>query len=287
MPYIAGYASFPHRPRTKFRVVLSLLSDEGSFPVDADLAPLPLSHQLLLFGLPGVSVFVGTWFLVPPLVAAGMPYAVAFLLTTLGPLLPLLPLAFVLYRRDGGAMTWPAIRDRFRLQRPRARDFLWIIGGVVAVLVSEELLKPTSALLAQVPVLAPPAHFPRLFDPTSEVVLPLQEFFGVSLSGNWTVLAVVVPFHFFSMSAEEVMWRGYILPRQEVSYGRWAWVINGLFWAYLVHMLLPWSFIGFLPSMLITPYLAQRCRNTWVSLGVHGLGNAPVWGLLLHGILAG
>jgi len=244
-----------------------------------------LIQQLLLFGVPGVLVFVGTWFLLPHLITAGVPFAAGFALTILGPLLPLFPLALVLHHRDGGAMTWPAIRDRFRLQRPRPVDLAWIVLGLAGVMVSEEALKFTSVWLAQIPALSPPAHFPLLFDPTKEVVLPLREFLGIHLAGNWLMLAVLVPSHCLAMAAEEMMWRGYILPRQQVSYGRWAWVVNGLFWAYLVHMLLPWSFIGFLPSMLLAPYLAQRCNNTWVSMGVHGLGNAMLWGLLLHGIL--
>ena len=59
------------------------------------------------------------------------------------------------------------------------------------------------------------------------------------------------------------------------------------FWAYLVHCPMPWSFIGFLPGMLIAPFVAQRCRNTWTSLGVHGLCNVMLWVLVTHGILAG
>ena len=107
------------------------------------------------------------------------------------------------------------------------------------------------------------------------------------LGGNWLFLAVLVPCHTIAMLAEELMWRGVILPRQEVSYGRWAWLVNGLFWAYLVHMLVPWAFIGFLRSMLIAPYLAQRCQSTWVGLMVHGIGNSLLWFLILWAILAG
>jgi len=228
---------------------------------------------------------LGTWYLVPILLDAGMPMIAAFPLTMWVPIYALLPIPFLLYRREGGEWSWPAFRDRFRLRRPSRRDWLWGLGGVVAVIVSEELLKPLSVMLARIESIAPPAHYPPLFDPTNEIEFPITEFLGVGLPGNWLFLILLVPLHTVAMIAEELLWRGYILPRQEVSYGRWAWLVNGLLWAYLVHMLLPWAFLGFLPSMLLTPYLAQRCRSTWVSLMVHGIANSLMWFIFLYCIL--
>ena len=46
-----------------------------------------------------------------------------------------------------------------------------------------------------------------------------------------------------------------------------------------------WNFISFLPSMLITPFVAQKTKNTWVSLLIHGVPNTILWILLLSGIL--
>jgi membrane protease YdiL (CAAX protease family) len=82
------------------------------------------------------------------------------------------------------------------------------------------------------------------------------------------------------------MWRGYILPRQEKTYGKWAWLVNGLLWAYLFHFFVPWNFLSFWPSMLITPFIAQRTKNTWVALLVHGMPNIILlMGIFLTGVL--
>ncbi len=252
-----------------------------------ELQPIPWWQQLLLFGLPGLAVFAGTWFLVPVLTDAGMSLALAFGLCIWVPLWALIPVALWLYHRDGGTWTWPAFRDRFRLGRPRPIHAAWILLGLTATLVSEELTRFTVEWMMRIECLTPPEHFPAPFDPTKEFELPLTVFMDQPLAGNWLVLAILVPGHALMMCAEELMWRGYILPRQEKSFGRWAWLVNGLLWAYLVHCLLPWLFITFLAGMLIAPFVAQRCRNTWTSLGVHGLGNAVFWILVAHGIMTG
>ncbi len=90
---------------------------------------------------------------------------------------------------------------------------------------------------------------------------------------------------FFSNLGEEFVWRGYILPRQELSLGRWAWLVNGLLWAFVVHAVLKWQYVGMLPSMLLAPWLAQKTKNTWASFLVHFGGNLLVVVLLVPGIL--
>jgi membrane protease YdiL (CAAX protease family) len=109
---------------------------------------------------------------------------------------------------------------------------------------------------------------------------------GEPIKGNWGILALWIPLNLISMIGEEFMWRGYILPRQELTHGKWAWLVNGLMWAFLVHACLKWHFIGMLPSMLLTPWLAQRLKNTSASAMVHIVGNAILfWALLLIGVL--
>jgi membrane protease YdiL (CAAX protease family) len=114
---------------------------------------------------------------------------------------------------------------------------------------------------------------------------PPKEFFAVELCGNWRLLLIFIPLHILAMFSEEIMWRGYILPLQEISFGNWAWVVNGILWAWIVHAALKWHFVGMLPSMLIAPYIAQQTGSTWASFAVHALGNSPLWILLLIGVI--
>ena len=88
------------------------------------------------------------------------------------------------------------------------------------------------------------------------------------------------------MFSEELMWRGYLLPLQEAQFGLYAWVINGMMWAWLMHVVLKWHFAAMIPGMLAAPLAAQLVQSTWASFAVHAISNAPLWVLLLLGILA-
>lgn len=248
---------------------------------------MPLWLSLALFGVPGAFIYWGMYSGVPLLLKHGIPLIISFALLSL-PGIVLLIASVVAYRLDGYDLNWADFKERFRLHRIQGRDWLWVIGIFVICTLSDEGLQGIGKWLASMPLFAPPDYLPALFNPLKEVRLPLTEFLGVPLRGNWGVLALWIPMNLFSMIGEEFMWRGYILPRQEMNYGKWAWLANGLLWAFLIHACMKWHYIGMLPSMLLTPWLAQRLKNTTASAMVHIAGNAILfWMLLLTGIIAG
>ena len=84
-----------------------------------------------------------------------------------------------------------------------------------------------------------------------------------------------------------------LLPPYELVGAQWRltkqhcsnWVSNGSLWAWLVHAVLKWHFIGMVPGMLLTPLIAQATQSTWAGLVVHARPNAllrllPLWGIL-------
>ncbi|MBI9097773.1 MAG: CPBP family intramembrane metalloprotease [Spirochaetaceae bacterium] len=201
-------------------------------------------------------------------------------------MIPLLPISIILFKREKTNQLDLSFKRRFRLNKLTRKDWLWVIGGILFVMVFDFLImEPISKWMATITIFSPPNHFPVLFHPLKEIKLPLKNFLGVSLYGNWLFLIITIILHSTAMIAEEFMWRGYILPRQEKTYGKWAWLVNGLLWAYLVHFIMKWNFISFLPSMLITPFIAQKTQNTWISLLIHGVPNTILWILFLSGIL--
>lgn len=62
--------------------------------------------------------------------------------------------------------------------------------------------------------------------------------------------------------------RGYILPRQELAYGRQTWVVHGLLWT-LFHAFKYWEFAALLPACLAFSFVAQRRKNTWPGIVTH------------------
>lgn len=222
----------------------------------------------------------------PRLVSRGVPLVYAFWSWLWLPVIILLPLSIVFFVTiEGGAFNWIDVAERFRLNPLTKDDWLWIGIAIIATIVLDQILEPVGKMLARVKVLSPPAYLPAPFNPLKKFSFPTKDFFGVPLKGNWKLLLLFVPFHILAMFSEEMMWRGFLLPIQENMFGDFAWVVNGLLWAWLLHMALKWHFIGMLPSMLIAPFMAQYTGSTWASFAVHAIGNSPLWVILLIGVI--
>lgn len=241
--------------------------------------------QLFLFAIPGSLLYCGMFYGTPALLRRGVPLIYAFWFFLWMPVLILLPLSLLLFVSDGGTLSLSSIGERFRFIPVESSDWLWVLGAVLLTVVFDQLLEPIGKYFARMKMLSPPSYLPAPFNPLKKMALPPKEFFGVPLKGNWKLLAIFVPLHLVAMLSEEFMWRGYILPYQEVMFGEWAWLVNGLLWAWVVHALLKWHWINMIPGMLLAPWIAQHTGSTWASFAAHAIGNSPLWLLLLYGIL--
>src|SRR5206468_7202939 len=84
--------------------------------------------------------------------------------------------------------------------------------------------------------------------------------------GRYWILSAWLPFFVLNIAGEEFVWRGVVLPRQEVAFGRRAWLVNGLLWL-LFHAAFPWQvLVTLVPITLILPYVVQRRRSTWAGV---------------------
>jgi len=250
-----------------------------------NIKPIPLWQSILLFGIPGLMLYVGLYYGIPLFQEMGCSKAVLFAFFLWLPLVPLLALSIILFKREQKNQPDLEFKQRFRLNRLSRKDWLWVLGGIIVTFLFDNvIMEPFSKWMAAMSFFAPPEHFPALLNPLKDVQFPLKEFMGVPLAGNWLFLIIIAVFYPTAQIAEEFMWRGYILPRQEKTYGSKAWLVNGLLWAFLLHAFMKWNFIAFLPGMLITPFIAQKTKNTWASLLVHGVPNVI---MLIMFILAG
>jgi uncharacterized protein len=67
---------------------------------------------------------------------------------------------------------------------------------------------------------------------------------------------------------EELLFRGFLLPRMNGAFGRGDWVANGLlFTAY--HLLVPWAMPAQLFDTFILAYPSKRYRSAWIGTAVH------------------
>lgn len=247
---------------------------------------MPLWVHGIIFGVTGVLIYLGIFWAVPRCIHKGKPLLHTFFGFLWAPVLLLFPLALYLYVTvEGGVFTFDSIVERFRFNPIQGTDWLWIVAAVLVTVIADQALEPVGKYFARKKLLAPPEYLPAPFNPLKKMTFPPQEFFGVVLKGNYRLLFLFIPLHLMAMFSEEFMWRGYLLPLQETILGSWAWVFNGLLWAWAVHAVLKWHFIGMVPGMLIAPLIAQYTQSTWASLIVHAVPNSLLWILLLLGVL--
>lgn len=229
----------------------------------------------LFFGIPLLIGLLGLYVLLPALHRAGVPLLWNYTLSFAG-MFPLLLIAsLVAYQVEGHPLSWQGLQQRFRICSLSRSDWLWTAGLLVVYVGGQLLLMPTGRWLAASLPLPLPEGLPHVLDPRVGRASIPTELLGVPLRGNWSMalwhLAVLI----LNVVSEELWWRGYILPRQELAHSKWTWLIHGLLWT-IFHAPLWWNLVALLPSTLSLSFVASRTKNTTPGLIVHlamnGLG---------------
>jgi len=115
-----------------------------------------------------------------------------------------------------------------------------------------------------------------------------KDLMGVSLQGAWWILvyyALVILV--FNIGGEELWWRGYVLPRQELAFGRTAWVVHGMCWSAFHLFMQPtfWDTIRMAITGVALSFVAQRTKSTWPGIVGHSFGNLPFFLSLVKGVI--
>jgi membrane protease YdiL (CAAX protease family) len=249
-------------------------SSIGREEYQTTIRPLGLAGSLILFGLPAAITFISFYGLRPRLESLGWDPLTSFLVSLGIPLALMFFAALIAYHKvEARPLTWQAFAERMRYPRLRWRDVLWglvifLIGGMGIGLLSGLVL-----VLIQKGWMPIPSHLPGIADPRV-VFTPaaLAQWAGGTIHGRWDIALLYLTVFFFNIAGEELWWRGYILPRQELVFGRNTWLVHGVFWA-CFHVFKWWDILPLVPMCLITSYCAQRTRSNWGALIGHVLSN--------------
>jgi membrane protease YdiL (CAAX protease family) len=167
-------------------------------------------------------------------------------------------LVAVLVRRERGSLRWSEVKDALWLHRPRSPRTGRVGGKVWWVLVP---LIVGFALEDMVPSAVPDS---RNFAEFLGSDAAEQLFHG---AWGWFGLMVVLTV-FNTVLGEELLFRGYLLPRMEGAFGRGDWAVNGvLFATYHLHM--PWAIPAALLDTFWISYPSKRYRSAWIGIAVH------------------
>jgi membrane protease YdiL (CAAX protease family) len=229
--------------------------------------PLGLVGSGALFGAGALLLFLTTRVAVPALVSVtgAEPVVMWFLAASVvlfGPLLGAAALLLHRERRRGSQGSWGA---RLRLRPMNGGDWLWTVGGLATV-----SILTGGIALGMLPDAAKLRPSFMAFEPLGP--------------GRYWILGAWLPFFVLNIVGEEFVWRGVVLPRQEVSFGGVAWLVNGILWL-LFHAAFTWQVLFTLvPITLILPYIVQRRRNTWVGVVIHAGFGATGFLALAYGL---
>jgi membrane protease YdiL (CAAX protease family) len=162
--------------------------------------------------------------------------------------------------RAEGKRTTSSWLGRLRFFPLNRSDWLWTIGGIAGVGVSTGVVM---ALLAVTGVA-------ETVQPAFLILTPLG-------ADRLWILLVWLPFWLLNILGEEFLWRGVILPRQELAFGRYAWLANRAGW--LVFHLAFGRVVVLLvtPIIFILPWIVQRQRNSSIGVIIHAALNGPAF----------
>jgi len=169
-------------------------------------------------------------------------------------------LVATLVGREQRTLRWSTAREALWLRSPRSprsgriggRVWLVVIPLIVAFTAAQEL----------VAIVAAPENrdFAALLESDAGKAF-LDGAFG------WYGL-ILVMFLFNTVLGEELLFRGFLLPRMNGAFGRGDWVANGLLFAGY-HLHVPWAIPGTLLDMFTISYPTRRYRSAWIGIAVH------------------
>lgn len=242
----------------------------------SELLPMSFWQSVGYFGIPWLFFVISIYILIPTLDRAGVPLFLNFLVSLGIPLSLLILASCVAYRREGRPWEWSAFRDRFRLGAMKGSTWLWAIGLSVFMILAPGFLTFSSVWVTQI------APMP---DALSQMLnIQPGAFMGIPLAGAWWVFLGYLVYVLLNVFGEELWWRGYIFPRQELAFGKWAWVVQGIFWN-LFHSFFYWELIALLPGCLALAFVAYKSKSTWPGIFAHFASNLPTLIIILIGVL--
>jgi uncharacterized protein len=186
-------------------------------------------------------------------------------------------LVMVLVAREQRTLRWNVVKEALWLRAPRStrtgkrggRIWLVVIPLIVAFGI-EELMPGLPHAAAR----------------------DLGDFLGSDagqsfLAGNWGWFAIIAALLVFNtVLGEELLFRGYLLPRMNGVFGRRDWLANGvLFAVYHVHM--PWVIPATLLDTFIIAYPSKRYRSALIGIVVHSAQSVVLLALTLSVVLNG
>lgn len=211
--------------------------------------PMKFWQSLLFFLIPGLYAVLAQYILLPYFVRHGISEENAYNTVHLTVFIGLFFVTILALRAEGWSLRWTSIKERLRINRMDSAAWKWTLVFLFLYLAMGFLLN----ILAQ-------------------FVYEQLDFWPPDADIPLTNIPYLLIVFIANIVSEEFWWRGYILPRQELEHGKFAWVVNGLLWS-LFHIWKWWSVPFLLLKHWMLPLVVQRTKNTTPAILIHFLSN--------------
>jgi membrane protease YdiL (CAAX protease family) len=287
------------------------------------IPPAPPWLAALIFAATSSLFFFSLYFVLPLLRARNVSWFACFNLVLALPMFLLVGLALGACAREQSP-DWSSLRDRLRLRRMGISSWIWTVGltvfmvgsryanfiafcavvlavstdrnltgqqrwrfvaGVATFLALATALGQTKPFFDTLPLHTLPPTFRQFWAHLTAV----DNFMGLRLKGQWWIaFYYAFVLIFANIAGEELWWRGYLLPRQEVASGSIAWLYHGVFWTafHLPFYGTAWGLLHMVPTCCALAFVAQHRKTTWPGMIAHTAGNMGVLLGIIRGVAA-
>lgn len=235
-----------------------------------EIKKLGLLGSFAIYIPAAILMFCLTRYLIPYLSKATGQETILFwfIVAGLGIFTPLIITGILILKAEGYNLaknTWIA---RLRFRKITKSDLIWCFVGLVLVGVfSMIIMKGLELMIGK-------------FDHS-----PAFMSFEPLTNGRYWLLLIWLPYWILNVLGEEFLWRGVMLPRQEVAFGKYTWLIHGFGWG-LFHIAFGWQLlITLIPLIFIQSYIVQRTKNSWIGVIMHGGLNGPSFIAICFGLI--
>ena len=238
--------------------------------IENRLTKLGLFPSFIIYISASILMLLQTKYLIPYLsrITGQETILFWFIVAGLGIFTPLIILGVVILKKEGFRINNITITSRLRFRKLTRSDLLWTLSGFIAIAVlSGFVMKIISFFIGQFD------HSPSFmtFEPLTK--------------GRYWLLLVWFPYWVLNILGEEFIWRGVMLPRQELVFGKATWIIHGFGWG-LFHVAFGWKLlITLIPIIFIQSFVVQKTKNTWTGVLLHAGINGPSFIAISLGLL--
>lgn len=240
----------------------------------SNIKKLALWKSILFFGIPSLYFFAIT--------NVGIPYltknqslhpALSWFIAGYLVFVPLFIAAVYSIKHEEKHADLLTLLNRLRIKKLSKQDWYWTVSSAALILITTGIIMIGSKI------------FSLRFGFHELQTTPQFMKFNTLQGYEKLYLLLWLPMFFFNVVGEEMFWRGYILPRQELTHGNKAWLVNAVLWM-VFHICFGIDLmIVLLPTLLIIPYIAQKSKNILIGMITHAALNGPMFMLIALGII--